>query len=663
VSEPEDVIIDAAHVATATARSLWLKYSPPAAAPGLCDFRRRLGLFVTMLFPDAPEISAAESPAPRSLLARLASATPAHTLPEAPFPSTDGSRIRLPAVLDDRPPGAALPTYRLLALEQAARAQRGTPVWLPTGDTLVRDLFLLAEAATVDCLLIRLVPGLGEELTAIRRSARISRPRARLTRPETEVEHLLCALLEAPPANPPRGIPRAGTPAESLAWARQQGTRMRSRAGRYRGIAPVFLWGLPAPPIEEAPTQVVEVQAHAPAGSAKASRMRRRPRVRLSAPDEDDPRPGLWLPRADDPQESVEDPMGLQRPSDREEQARADELGDSLAELPEASLVRTPETAPEVLLSDELPPRAAGLTPAERSVGALVYPEWDWRRASYQLKGAVVRERRLPAGDPAWVEGALRRHNPLIRRVRRDFERLRPLRQALRGQLEGSAVDVDAYVVFAADRLAGGTPDGRLYLEERRRRRDTAVLLLIDASASTDAWVAGSRRVIDVAKEGLLIVIEALAALGDRHAVFAFRGEGPERVDLLAVKRFEEAAGEPIKRRVAALEPNGYTRLGAALRHGTALLSRESTRHRLLLLLSDGRPNDVDVYEGRYGLEDTRQALAEARVQGVKPFCLTIDREAPRYAARVFGNRDYAVLRQPERMPEVLVTVLRQLLR
>jgi nitric oxide reductase NorD protein len=247
--------------------------------------------------------------------------------------------------------------------------------------------------------------------------------------------------------------------------------------------------------------------------------------------------------------------------------------------------------------------------------------------------------------------------------VRRDFERLRPLRQALRGQLEGSAVDVDAYVVFAADRLAGGTPDGRLYLEERRRRRDTAVLLLIDASASTDAWVAGSRRVIDVAKEGLLIVIEALAALGDRHAVFAFRGEGPERVDLLAVKRFEEAAGEPIKRRVAALEPNGYTRLGAALRHGTALLSRESTRHRLLLLLSDGRPNDVDVYEGRYGLEDTRQALAEARVQGVKPFCLTIDREAPRYAARVFGNRDYAVLRQPERMPEVLVTVLRQLLR
>jgi nitric oxide reductase NorD protein len=391
--------------------------------------------------------------------------------------------------------------------------------------------------------------------------------------------------------------------------------------------------------------------------------MQRRPRVRASAQDEDDPQPGIWLPRADDPQESVEDPMGLQRPSDREEQAKADDLGDSLSELPQARLIRTPEAAREVLVSDEPPPRMAGLPQLQRPAAALVYPEWDWRTESYQLKGAVVRERRVPDGDPAWVEYAVRRHAPLIRRVRRDFERLRPLHRTLRGQLEGADLDVDAYVVFAADRLAGAAPDGHLYLDQRRVRRDTAVLLLVDASASTDGWMAGSRRVIDVSREGVLIVIEALAALGDRHAVFAFRGEGPERVDLLAVKRFEEAAGDQIRRRVAALEPDGYTRLGAALRHATALLSREPARHRLLLLLSDGRPNDVDLYEGRYGLEDTRQALAEARLQAVRPFCLTIDREAPRYAARVFGNRDYAVLRQPERMPEVLVAVLRRLLR
>jgi len=360
----------------------------------------------------------------------------------------------------------------------------------------------------------------------------------------------------------------------------------------------------------------------------------------------------------------VEDPMGLQRPSDREEQVKADDLADSLSELPQARLIRTPEPAREVLVSDEPPPRTGRFQREDpAATAAFVYPEWDWRTASYRLDGAVVRERRVPGGDGSWVEQAVRRHATLIRRVRRDFERLRPRHQTLKGQLEGADLDVDAYVVFAANRLAGGCPDGRLYLDQRRIRRDAAVLLLVDASASTDGWVAGSRRVIDVAREGLLIVIEALAALGDRHAVFAFRGEGAGRVDLLGLKRFQEASGEQIRRRVAALEPDGYTRLGAALRHATRLLSGEPARHRLLLLLSDGRPNDVDLYEGRYGLEDTRQALAEARLQGVRPFCLTIDREAPRYAARIFGSRDYAVLRQPERMPEVLVGVLRRLLR
>jgi len=245
--------------------------------------------------------------------------------------------------------------------------------------------------------------------------------------------------------------------------------------------------------------------------------------------------------------------------------------------------------------------------------------------------------------------------------VRRDFERLRPRRQLLRRQADGTDVDIDAYVVSLADRLAGGPPGERLYLKERRVRRDNVVLLLMDVSASTDAWVEGQRRVIDVEKEGLLIVVEALEAMGERHAVFAFRGEGPDRVDLLHLKLFGERGGDLVGSRIAALEPDGYTRVGAAARHATACLAREPARHRLLLLLSDGRPNDVDVYEGRYGLEDTRQALHEARLQGIRPFCFTIDREAPHYAPHVFGQGNYAVLRRPERLPEVLLAVLRQL--
>jgi nitric oxide reductase NorD protein len=390
--------------------------------------------------------------------------------------------------------------------------------------------------------------------------------------------------------------------------------------------------------------------------------MPRRPRVR-DADDDDDEQMGTWIVRADDPQESVEDPMGLQRPVDQDEHADPGGLGDSLSDLREARLLRTPEAPRELLLSAEPLPRAQSPTESVPSRSAIVYPEWDYREHCYRARGAVVREVAVRGSDAAWADSVLARHAPLVRRVRRDFERLRPRREILRQQLDGADLDIDACVTAAADALAGASLDSRLHLADRRTRRDAAVLLLLDVSASTDAWVVDSRRVIDVAREGLLIVGEALDALGDPHAIFAFRGESANRVELLPLKRFTEPPGVAVRSRIAALEPDGYTRVGAAIRHATALLTREPARQRLLLLLSDGRPNDVDIYEGRYGVEDTRQAFAEARMQGVHPFCLTVDREAPRYASRVFGDGGHAVLQKPERLPEALVHVLQRLLR
>jgi nitric oxide reductase NorD protein len=164
-----------------------------------------------------------------------------------------------------------------------------------------------------------------------------------------------------------------------------------------------------------------------------------------------------------------------------------------------------------------------------------------------------------------------------------------------------------------------------------------------------------------VEKEALVMLLEALDVLGDRHAVLAFSGQGPRAVHVRTVKDFNEASGTAARRRIAALEPDGYTRVGAAVRHASALLGRERARHRLLLLLSDGKPNDVDEYAGRYGIEDTRQAVAEARLQGLTPFCLTVDREAPAYLPAIFGPRGFAVLSRPELLPTVLVEVLRSL--
>jgi nitric oxide reductase NorD protein len=266
-------------------------------------------------------------------------------------------------------------------------------------------------------------------------------------------------------------------------------------------------------------------------------------------------------------------------------------------------------------------------------------------------------------GDAAWGAGVRRERAALLALVRRRFERLRARRQRIGRQPDGPDLDIAAVVEAHADRRAGHTGDERLYQTVRPERRDVAVALLADVSGSTDSWVSGSRRVIDVEREALIVVAHALEALGDPFAIYAFSGEGPARVDVRVVKSFHEHAGGAVDRRVAALHPERYTRMGAAFRHASARLIQQPARHRLLLVLSDGKPNDVDRYEGRYGIEDARQAVAEARLQGLHPFCLTVDREAPAYLPRIFGPGAYTVLRRAHTLPQALVDVVRRLIR
>jgi nitric oxide reductase NorD protein len=188
-----------------------------------------------------------------------------------------------------------------------------------------------------------------------------------------------------------------------------------------------------------------------------------------------------------------------------------------------------------------------------------------------------------------------------------------------------------------------------------------AITLLVDISGSTDSWVSAGRRVIDVEREALLLVCLALDSLREPYSVLGFSGQGARGVVVREIKRFDEPYSDTVALRIAGLEPEHYTRAGAALRHAAAVLMRQPVRHRLLLLLSDGKPNDDDVYEGRYGVEDLRQAVVEARLQGISPFCLTIDRSAASYLARIFGLHHYVLLREPERLPGALLTWLRRL--
>lgn len=679
MSEPEDVILEGAHAATTFAAALWRRHRRGPSRVELAAIRPRLELLVGAIFGEVPTIVPAD-PAPLpSFAGRIARRIPRHMIDGRAHASTDGVRIRLPREVEGRAEAsdagreraAGIVTYRLLAVEQGARVARGTPAALGPGTgrdlpAAVRDLFQLCEAAAVDRWLVRELPGLSRELHAARRDALSRRPPLSVfTDPERAVESLLRALLDAPPASPPSGIPASTSPRQSLEWAHQVGGAVARLRGRYRGVPPVALWGRTEPLAPDAPP---------PRGAGEGSRepelaaervrtLRRRPRIRPSPDDEDDGEMGMWMIQLDDPQEHAEDPMGLQRPADQDAEKDADELADSLAELPEARLVAAPGTPAEVLASDDPPPRATlQPDPVQQQIG-IAYPEWDYRSGTYLPAYAVVRERPVPRGDSRWVEGVLRRHAVEIQQVRRRFERLRPQRIRLGRQLDGSDIDIGAYTEAHADIRAGSGSEGRLYETVRPVRRDIAVKLLVDISGSTDSWLTEQRRIIDVEKEAVLLVCEALDALGDRYAVSAFSGEGPQGVALHPVKRFGERYGMETRLRIAGLEHDRYTRMGAALRHATALLCREPAHHRLLLLLTDGKPNDVDLYEGRYGIEDTRQAVAEARLQRAQPCCLTVDREAPSYLPRLFGPGAYTVLRRAETLPQALVEVVRRLLK
>ncbi len=672
MAEAEDVLTDAARHATVFARDLWRRHRP-VEAPQLLrlqDVARRIDLLVAAVFGRSFALRVAQPPAAPTWLARWMrrGALPAGTVA---LPATDGVSLWLPADF-----GAGLShqeageQFRLHALRQAMRAMRGAHALLaPDDPPALTDIHLLLEARAADHALALLLPGMDAQLAALRASAAAARiSPERLSRELHAFEVLARGVMQDLPQELPAGAPALALPA-SAAEVRVQAQQLHALLAPSLPPGPV-LWrdawtgALRAAPKTSWLTPQEGTDADDGAALPRSARLPRRPEVREAKPDEDeDQNPGAWMVQTATPNEAAEDPMGMQRPTDRDESTASEEFADALSELPEARLVSTPGKPKEVLLSDD-PPEARSKREAAASSSegiALRYPEWDWRRGAYRDPGATVRLLPAQPGPPEWVERTLAERATMLQEIRRRFELLRAQRVRLRRQLDGDGIDLEAWSEAQADFRAGLPLSQRLYQAERRGRRDVAITLLVDISGSTDGWIAGDRRIIDVEREALLLVCIALEGMADPYAVFAFSGEGPHGVVVRPVKEFGERYGAEVARRIAGLEPEHYTRAGAALRHATAALMQQPASHRLLLLLSDGKPNDIDDYEGRYGVEDMRQAVAEARLQGISPFCLTIDRQAANYLPAVFGAHHYALLPRPELLPQVLLDWLRRL--
>ncbi len=296
----------------------------------------------------------------------------------------------------------------------------------------------------------------------------------------------------------------------------------------------------------------------------------------------------------------------------------------------------------------------------ERLSGIHTYPEWDARAGAYLPDHVRVLHSlaEAGAGAPSFREDprAMRR----IRHVRRQFEALRPGRVSVPGCLDGDELDMEAVVRARVDILANGAGSNRIWRQTRPQARDLAVSILLDVSRSTESAVTG-RAVIDIEREALAALAWGLDACGDDFAIHAFSSLKRNRVYIQQCKAFGEAMSAEIEDRIGALRPGFYTRLGAAVRHASTDLARQAKKRRLLLVITDGKPNDLDHYEGRHGIEDTAMAVREARRTGHSVFGVTIDKQAKSWFPRLFGRGGFHVIPHPDRLTEALPLIYREL--
>lgn len=305
--------------------------------------------------------------------------------------------------------------------------------------------------------------------------------------------------------------------------------------------------------------------------------------------------------------------------------------------------------------------------PSGAEVSWFHYDEWDFRAQDYRSHHCRLGERRAPQGALEEYEKTLKQHHRLVVQTRRRFEQLRPEAFRKINRLEdGSEIDFDEAIAFHADKLAGTGPLPRFYTRRNKIVRDVAVALLVDLSASTrEPAAGGDRRVIDVVRDSTVLMIEALEATGDTYGIFGFSGQGRHDVEVHVVKELDEPLDDAARTRVAGMEPMGATRMGAAIRHVVARLNDVAAKVKLLILVSDGRPEDEDYGPERGGIEyplhDTKRALVEAKQHRIEPFLITVDSRGEDYLSQMCDDLGYEVVSDVESLPRRLTRLYRYL--
>ena len=323
------------------------------------------------------------------------------------------------------------------------------------------------------------------------------------------------------------------------------------------------------------------------------------------------------------------------------------------------------------------------------------YPEWDFRDVEYKPNWCLLHEKKLPDGEANFYKDTLTNNSSLVYQIKKQFELFVPEQYRKQKRLEdGEEADLDAGIEALIDLRSGVTPDEKIYWRRNKTERSVAVAMLIDMSASTaeaiddnsksnsDDWGAPDdpveymiwlrsrraeglrrsyKRIVDVEKEGIVLMVNSLEMLGDDYGIYGFSGYGRENVEFYTIKDLDEKFNDSISGRIDRVAPLHATRMGPAIRHTITKLADHEARSRFIFLITDGRPQDRgysrEGVEKEYAVYDTRQALIEARQQGITPFCLTVDKSGHDYLKTMMDDFSYEVLSDismlPARLPEL----------
>lgn len=293
-------------------------------------------------------------------------------------------------------------------------------------------------------------------------------------------------------------------------------------------------------------------------------------------------------------------------------------------------------------------------------LGSYMYNEWDAVISDYKADWCTVNEVEPFGMSSDYYKDASEQYRHEIALIKQVFNRMKPEAfRRMKEQTDGTEIDIDAFIDALIQKKCGINPDDRLYLRWDKHERDVATLFLIDVSYSTHKTIGYEEKsIVDIEKDSLIIMVQALESIGDKYAVYAFSGQTRDDIEYFVIKEFHEELSDNVARRISVLEPVSNTRLGPAIRHSIRKLDKVDARTKIIILLSDGEPFDTSrgesAYKERIAEEDTRIAIREGSDKGIHFFCITVDPDPGKYLDNIFSDAGYTIIDDASSLPESL---------